>query len=76
MAVPPSTESATVPEGTEALVARGATVTVMASVAPAAGMVVAAVRVVEVEMSELEPLLGQALRRLSKSMEPRPEASS
>ncbi len=58
------------------LVATGATVMVMASAAPLAGVVVAATRVVEVESSEPVVELGQAVRRLKKSMEPRPEASS
>jgi hypothetical protein len=74
--VPPSTERETVPVGTEVVVVSGATVRVMASAAPVAGIVVAAVRVVEVESSALEPELGHAVSRLKKSMEPRPEASS
>jgi hypothetical protein len=76
--VAPSTESERVPVGTEAVVVTEATVRVMVSAAPEAGVVVAAVRVVEVESRVLEPELelGQRLSRLKKSMEPRPEASS
>ena len=51
VAVPPSTESETVPLGTEEVVVTEATVMVIASAAPEAGVVVAAVRVVEVESS-------------------------
>ena len=77
--VAPSTESDRVPVGTEEVVVTEATVMVTMSVAPEAGVRVAAVRVVEVEsrdVPEPELELGQRLSRLKKSREPRPEASS
>ena len=74
--VPPSTERETVPVGAAGFATTDVTVMVMRSAAPEAGVVVAAVRVVEVESRVTLLELGQAVSRLKKSMEPRPEASS
>jgi len=73
---PPSTESEMLPLGTNVVAERAATVMVMVSVAPVAGVLVAAVTVTLEASKELPVELGQALRRLKKSMDPRPEASS
>ena len=72
--VPPSTETATPPLGVP-LVAE-VTLMVRTSVAPAAGVAVAAGRVVVVAARAVPVLLGQAATRWAKSMEPSPEASS
>jgi hypothetical protein len=53
-----------------------ATVIVIASLAPDAGLLLAAVRVVVEAVNDEALVVGQAFNNLSRSTEPRPEASS
>lgn len=75
--VVPSTTTVSVPVGVVVMVLDcGATVIVIVSLAPTAGVVVAAVSAVVVACSEAEDPEGQEVSRLYRSTDPSPVASS
>lgn len=75
--VTPSTTTVTVPVGVRVLTLDAeATVTVTASFAPEAGVLVAGTSVVVVATEVGAVVFDQAVSKLLKSTEPRPEASS